>query len=211
MRYIFTVAGISVYIESGFPLTIDDAARAFLKEDKVSSISGGTTDTKDFSIYDMSGDETPSFVYDMREDKEGSSCKNAFSVHEIPGDEKGPSFYAVNEEERGSFCPDMAVEEGSGPALRLFFKEVKALPPYREEDVRYREPGRIYIGEGRTAATYFSAFPGIPPYACVSRETVSDGYLEVRYLPGRGIIPPVPSKHTSIINQSPFYKELHSQ
>ena len=68
------------------------------------------------------------------------------------------------------------------PDLKIEYVPVDSIPV--PEDIRYEEARRIYIGERETAATFFSAMPGIPPYAWVPRRYLSLGKLMCYYLPG---------------------------
>ena len=80
-----------------------------------------------------------------------------------------------------------AVREGTAAFpdhADLIFKlcPVETLPEVT--DVRFTGSHRLYTGEGKTAGTFFVSFPGIPPYAFVSRDTLSDRILYCQYIPG---------------------------
>ena len=70
----------------------------------------------------------------------------------------------------------------AGPDLEVEYKAVSELPA--AEDIRYVEARRVYTGQGDSAATFFSAMPGVPPYAWVPRDTLREGKLVCHYLPG---------------------------
>jgi len=81
----------------------------------------------------------------------------------------------------GEFLRPAAESEGAD--LRFEFRPVERLP--EPADVRWEEPPRrLYTLSGDLAATFFSAYPGKPPYARVSREGVRNGVLRCEYLPG---------------------------
>lgn len=61
-------------------------------------------------------------------------------------------------------------------------RPVDLLPEMR--DVRFTDTKRSYVGEGETAGTFHHSARENPPYACVSRQSVHDGFLYCDYLPG---------------------------
>ena len=85
----------------------------------------------------------------------------------------------ANRSTTGFFRP---AADGDSADLRLELVPVDRLTDVA--DVRSGEGRRVYVGEGESAGTYFSAHPELPPYAFVSRRTVKDGYLRCEYLPG---------------------------
>ena len=60
--------------------------------------------------------------------------------------------------------------------------QVGSLPEI--EDVRYTEARRVYVGEGKSAGTFFSSYPGKPPYAFVSRCFSDEHIVVCKYLSG---------------------------
>ena len=82
-------------------------------------------------------------------------------------------FITTDYENKGSTTP---------PDLQIVFHSVEKLPEIA--DVRYQESRRIYVGEGYSAATFFSGHPEASPYAYVSRITVPAGYLCCQYISG---------------------------
>lgn len=73
-------------------------------------------------------------------------------------------------------------EDDGHADIRLELVPVNHLPDI--SDIRYVESRRIYVGEGTTAGTFFSANPNFPPYAFVSRCMAKNKYLRCEYLPG---------------------------
>lgn len=70
----------------------------------------------------------------------------------------------------------------ASPDLEILYRPSETLPEPR--DIRYTEARRIYTGQGEGAATFFSGTPFVPPYAWVPRDTLGEGRLICRYLPG---------------------------
>ena len=66
--------------------------------------------------------------------------------------------------------------------LKFEMIPVERLPKRR--DVRFEEARRVYVGSGDDAGIFFSSYPDAPPYAFVSRRTVSSGIIRCEYLPG---------------------------
>ena len=52
------------------------------------------------------------------------------------------------------------------------------------EDVRYEDERRIYVGTGKSAATFFRGYVDYPPYAYVPRADVREGHLHCMYIAG---------------------------
>ena len=75
-----------------------------------------------------------------------------------------------------------SVSENVNADLIFEICSVDTLPDMK--DVRQKEAKRIYVGEGETAETFFSSYPGNPPYAFVSRKFLQSGRLVCEYLPG---------------------------
>ena len=74
------------------------------------------------------------------------------------------------------------IPPGHSPDLEILYRPSETLPEPR--DIRYTEARRIYTGQGEGAAAFFSATPYVPPYAWVPRDTLMEGKLVCRYLPG---------------------------
>ena len=91
------------------------------------------------------------------------------------------SYFTLHENESTKeFFSDL--DQNFNPDLEISYLCVNELPV--PEDIRYEEARRIYTGEGDGAATFFSAMPGISPYAWVPRTSLNKGKLICYYLPG---------------------------
>ena len=66
-------------------------------------------------------------------------------------------------------------------SLRMEFHPVKKLP--EPSDVRCKKSSRAYVGEGKSAGTFFFRYPGESAYAFVARDQEENGFLLCEYLP----------------------------